>query len=84
MVNWYYSLQSEVDTDFNNERGASDFSLIMMLILGALALSTVTYFNSCVKDYNRKKYQHWVEVPKDYEGDVYVEKPKRPSIEDYE
>jgi hypothetical protein len=67
-----------------NEHGASDFSLVMMLILAAMAFSAVTSFNSCVLNYNRKHRQHWVEVPGDYEGDVYYEKPARPSLEDFE
>jgi hypothetical protein len=67
-----------------NQRGASDLSIVMLILLGAIAIAAITSFNSCVRNYNRKKYQHWVEVPADYEGDVYVEKPEKPSLEDFE
>jgi hypothetical protein len=84
MMNRYSYFRVGLKTSNGKEHGASDFSLVMMLLLGALALSAVTSFNSCVLNYNRKHRQHWVEVPGDYEGDVYQEKPARPSLEDFE
>jgi hypothetical protein len=84
MMNRCNYFRGDIEKSLIRECGASDFSLIMMLILGAVAFSAVTSFNSCVLDYNRKHKQHWVEVPGDYEGDVYSEKPARPSLEDFE
>ena len=84
MMNRDSYFRGDVEKSSSKERGASDFSLIMMLILGSIALSAITAFNSCVYDYNKKHRQHWVEVPGGYEGDVYSEKPGRPSLEDFQ
>jgi hypothetical protein len=65
------------------QRGASDMSLVIMALGAAIIFSTVIQFNSCVRDYNRKR-RGWVEVPADYPYETY--KPERPRgghIDDY-
>jgi hypothetical protein len=44
------------------EQGASDTNIILLLIGVSAVLSAVIWFNSCVRDHNRRK-RGWVERP---------------------